>query len=376
MQPRCWAEIDLEALRHNAAVCRTALPAHCGLMAIVKADGYGHGVEAVARALADCVEGFGVANMAEAKALVDAIGDVNAGRILILSPVLPDERILAIDGGFAVSVSNPEEVAGFALAARATGTMARLHAVVDTGMGRMGARPDAFEALVAEIRRTDAETRGAVRLAGVASHFPSADEDAEFTRAQISRFRDMLPTLKLGPEVRVHLANSAGVLGFGREMEFANEARPGLAIFGVSPIARHQPALHPVMAWKTRVTLVRDLAGEDSVSYGRTFIARAPMRAATLAAGYADGYPRSVSGRGAEVLIGGQRCPLLGRVTMDQVVVDVSGMETPPKPGDEAVLMGRQGEEEINATELAEKAGTIPWEILTGITGRVARRYR
>ena len=223
MQPRCWAEIDLEALRHNAAVCRTALPSKCGLMAIVKADGYGHGVEAVARVLADCVEGFGVANVTEAKELVRVLGDIHARRILILSPVLPEERIEAIHGGFSVPVSDREEVEAFVLAAKATGKVAQLHAVVDTGMGRLGAPADQFADLVEFIQQRRTETRGVIHLDGVASHFPSADEDEDFTKAQIERFRGLLETLTLGPEVRVHLANSAGLLRFGHEMEFATE---------------------------------------------------------------------------------------------------------------------------------------------------------
>ncbi|MCB1230686.1 MAG: alanine racemase [Verrucomicrobiae bacterium] len=376
MRPRCWAEIDLEAIRHNAAVCRTAAPPHNRLMAIVKADAYGHGVEAVARALADCVEGFGVANVTEAEGLAKTLGTVHAGRVLILGPVLPEERIPAIDGNFAVPVSNHEEVDAFLLAAKAVGKSARVHAVVNTGMGRMGAQPEALPDLIEHIRNLKEQTRGAIVLDGVASHFPSADEESEFTRSQIARFQALIASLKLGPEVRIHLANSAGLLEFGPQLGFTTESRPGLAIYGVAPVARHQSRLHPAMMWKTRVTLVREIQPGDTISYGRTFVAKAPMRAATLAVGYADGYPRSLSGNGADVLIGGRRCPLLGRVTMDQVIVDVTDLPTPPLPGDEVVLMGQQENEIIHAAELAEKAGTIPWEILTGITGRVARRYR
>lgn len=345
-------------------------------MAIVKADGYGHGVEAVARALSDCVQSFGVANVGEALELAGVLGDAHAWRVLILSPLLPGERIDAISGGFAVTVSHQEEVDGFLLAAKAAGKAARLHAVVDTGMGRMGERMEDFPALVDRIRQLEAESRGAVCLAGVASHFPSADEDADYTRAQIARFRGLLDELKLPALVRIHLANSAGLLGFSADIAFTTEARPGLALYGVSPLPRHQAALRPAMTWKTRVSLVRRLEPGDSVSYGRTHIADRPLVAATLAAGYADGYPRAVSGRGAEVLIAGRRCPLLGRVTMDQMVVDVSSLPGPPAPNQEVVLMGTQENETISAGELAEKAGTIPWEIFTGITRRVARRYR
>ncbi len=375
MDLRCWAEIDAEALRHNAGVCRAALPAGGGIMAIVKADAYGHGLTETARALTEHVENFGVANLAEARELAEALGDPAAAseRVLILSPLLPAERADAVAEGYAVSVSDEAEVAAFAEAAAAAGKVARLHAVVDTGMGRIGAPIDEFSALIDAIR-TDS---GPVKLEGVASHFPSADEDAAFTHGQIARFRELIAGLALGGEVRVHLANSAGLLGFGAELGFTTEARPGLALYGISPLpdSTASSQLRPAMTWKTRVTLVREVAPGDSISYGRDCVAERAMRTATLSVGYGDGYPRSLSGRSAAVLIGGKRCALLGRVTMDQVVVDVSTLPESPAPGDEAVLMGRQGAEEIRATELAATAGTIPWEIFTGITSRVTRRY-
>lgn len=374
MTSRCWAEIDLEALRHNADACREAVRPGCALMAIVKAGGYGHGLSAVARALDDRVESFGVATLAEARHLSEALGGSSAKRVLILSPLLPEERDEAVAAGYAVPVSNLEEVAAFAAAAQRAGVTAQVHAVVDTGMGRMGASPAKLPGMVQAIRETEG-----LALDGVASHFPSADEDETFSREQLDGFRGLVEALDLAPGTRIHLGNSAGLLRFGDAMDFTNEARPGLAIYGIAPVPGQVlgETLRPAMAWKTRVTLVREVAAGDSISYGRTFIADRPLRAATLAAGYGDGYPRALSGKRTEVLVAGKRCPLLGRVTMDQVVVDVSGVpEGEAIPGAEVVLMGTQGEETISAEELAEKAGTIPWEILTGITGRVARVYR
>lgn len=373
MHSRCWAEINLEALRHNAALCREAAPSGSALMAIVKAGGYGHGLAAVSRALDDRVDSFGVANLAEARELVAALGETAAERVLILSPLLPEEREEAAANGFAVAISNREEAAEFDAAARRLGKVAAVHVVVDTGMGRMGVALDEAENLVRQVQNLEGLTLG-----GLASHFPSADEDEAFSRQQMARFGELLADLGLDSDVRVHLGNSAGLLRFGSEMGFTTEFRPGLAIYGVSPLSDCAVAgnLRPAMTWKTRVTLVREVKPGDSISYGRTFIAERPLRAATLAAGYGDGYPRSLSGRDTEVLIGGSRCPILGRVTMDQIVVDVSGLgDEDVSPGAEVVLMGRQGAESIGASELAEKAGTIPWEILTGITGRVARVY-
>lgn len=338
-------------------------------MAIVKANAYGHGLPEVVAALADRFSWFGVANFHEAKCARNAVGG-RAAEFLILGPAAPEEVELIAAEGFHGSVSLPEEVDAYSAAAEKLGLAARLHAVVDTGMGRMGALPDAFPALVERIRRDPF-----CRLDGIASHFPSADEDKLFTRNQIARFRSLLESVRPEPGCHIHLSNSAGLLGFQEEMPFATLARPGLALYGVSPLPRVGRDLKPVMSLKTRVTLVRDLPAGTGVSYGRTFVTSRPTRVATLAAGYGDGYPRHLSGQSVSVLVGGKRCPLLGRVTMDQILVDVSRMDG-VKRGDEAVLIGCQGDEDISVEEIAEKAGTIPWEILTGITSRVVRVYR
>lgn len=372
---RCWAEIDLEALRDNARRCRelagirgdepSSGPAP-EIMAIVKADAYGHGLERVAATLADRVDWFGVANVREAARARGAAGvDVP---ILILSPPTPGEVPAIVEGGFSISISSVEEVRRFDEAARIGNTKARLHAVADTGMGRMGALPENFASLVGAVRSADH-----CELEGVETHFPSADEDAGFTRTQIGAFAELIEDLALPGGCRVHLGNSAGLLAFQRETPFANLSRPGLAIYGISPIPDLVAGLRPTLQLKTRVTLVREIPAGTSISYGRTFISDHPMRVATLGVGYGDGYPRHLSGRGADVLLRGRRCPLLGRVTMDQVVVDVSHLEKAPDPGEEAILIGASGEERITVEELASRAGTIPWEILTGITSRVER---
>lgn len=365
--PRCVASIDLGALRYNAAVCASLAGPRCGILAIVKADAYCHGIHEVVAALAGTVRGFGVANLGEARKAREAAGD-RAGLILVLSPATPEEVPCLVAEGFSGAVSTSEEVEAYATAAATLGIPAKIHAVADTGMGRMGSLPDHFAELVRSIHEHPACT-----LEGIASHFPSADEDAEYTRNQIARFRDLVDSL--GQEdCEVHLANSAGLIGFSKEIPFATLARPGLALYGVSPLPEAGVDLHPVMTLRTRVGLVREVPAGTGISYGRTFISGRPMIIATLAAGYGDGYPRHLSGAGAEVLIKGKRCPLLGRVTMDQIVVDVSDAG-PVQAGDEAILMGRQGSETITADELAAKAGTIPWEILTGITSRVVREY-
>ena len=206
-----------------------------------------------------------------------------------------------------------------------------------------------------------------LEIEGIGSHLPSADEDPDFTRRQIAAFHEILD--RIGGASRFkwrHLLNSAGLLGYERGL--CNLARPGLMIYGVSPLPGFQHRLATVMTLKSRVTLLRTLPAGHGVSYGRQFVTVRPTRVATVGIGYGDGYPRHVSGKGAEVFIQGRRCPILGRVTMDQIMVDVT--EAPGVcEGDEVEMFGPN----IPVTEIAEKAGTIAWEIFTGITPRVMR---
>lgn len=364
---RAWAEIDLAALAENARACVRIAGENVRLMAVVKADGYGHGITEVASALAPLPEvwGFGVANLEEAQTIAAAIGNEQA--VLILGPLLPEERKAAVTGGFAVEVSSEDEARAFCEIGARCERSVSVHVTVDTGMGRMGVLPGSFSALVNCVR----ELNG-LSLDGVATHFPSADEDENFTRQQIAEFRELVESADLPSSVLVHAANSAGALAFSEALNFTQLVRGGLALYGVAPVAPHADELQPLLELKSRVTLVRDLPAGHGVSYGRTFITERPTAVATVGIGYGDGYPRGLSGNGAEVLIGEQRCPVLGRVTMDQIMVDVSALETRPAAGEEVTLIGG----DIGVAEIAEKAGTIPWEILTGITQRVTRVYR
>lgn len=368
--PRCWAEIHLSALKQNARTCAALAGEHCGLMAIVKADAYGHGLEAVSTALSTEVDWFGVANVREAFRARKAIGDAEVG-ILVLSSATPEEIPEIVEAGFSGSVSSLGEVERYAEAARDRNRKARLHAVADTGMGRMGALKDEFPQLVSAIQ----ESADCI-LEGVETHFPSADEEEDFTRAQIETFREILAGLNLDDKCHIHLGNSAGLLGFQEMLPFATLARPGLALYGISPLPNVAASLSPALTLKSRIALIREIPEGTSISYGRTYISERPMRTATLGVGYGDGYPRHVSGQGAEILIEGKRCPLLGRVTMDQIVVDISQCSAEVSCGDEVVLIGTQGDEKISTEEIASKAGSIPWEILTGITSRVERLYQ
>jgi alanine racemase len=201
-----------------------------------------------------------------------------------------------------------------------------------------------------------------------------SNEDAEYTRDQLLRFGKIVKQFRAAvPEnYKAHVLQSAGLLAFADPM--FDIVRAGIILYGISPLPEFQKLFKPAMTWKTRIALVRDMPKGSSISYGRTFITPRKMRVATLSAGYADGYPRHLSNRDAEVLVRGQRCALLGRVTMDLMMIDVSKIQN-VQAGDEVVLMGRDGNEEVSCTELAERTGTITWEITTRIGARVRRVY-
>lgn len=356
--PRAWAEIDLAALASNLRVARDA--AGTDLMVVVKAGAYGHGLEEIARRLAaEDVAFFGVANVGEARRIRKAGVDT---RIYLLGPTWAGEREEIVARGWTPSLSTLEEAAHFDGLARAAGVRLKAHLTVDTGMGRGGFLPAALPAAMVEL-----EKLAHLEIEGVGSHLPSADEDPEFTRVQIANYRAVVESIG-GPERFRwrHLLNSAGLLGYDRGL--CNLARPGLMLYGVSPLPGFQDKLATVMTLKSRVTLVRTLPPGHGVSYGRQFVTTRPTQVATIGIGYGDGYPRHVSGQGAEVWVGGRRCPILGRVTMDQIMVDVTDADNVAE-GDEVEMFGPH----IPVDEVAAKAGTIVWEILTGITPRVAR---
>ena len=360
---RCWAEIDRSALRRNVAFLRQKFGSGVEFLAVVKANAYGHGMIEVARTIADQANIFGVANLEEATALRGAVQNP----IAILGPALPEERPAIAQRAFIPSVSTLEEALDFDRVAG--GRKVPIIFKVDTGMGRMGT-------LAAEALHVFQQVAALpnLKIHSISTHLPVSDEDAEFTRQELSDFAKLVDRFRsdIPGNYKVHALPSAGVLAFGDpSFDFV---RAGLMLYGISPLPGFQKTLRPVLTWKTRIGLVRDMPKGSSISYGRTFTTPRPMRVATLTAGYADGYPRHLSNREAAVLVHGQRCPLLGRVTMDLMMIDVSKIEG-AEVGDEVVLMGRQGSEEISCIELAERANTITWEITTRIGSRVRRVF-
>lgn len=362
---RSWAEIDLQALQHNFRHVREWAGADSGIIAVVKANAYGHGLIPVVHELRDQACAFGVAGLEEALTVRRTAPNAE---VLILGPAAPEERLRIVREKFLPSISSLDEARAFASLAGADGI--DLEAVVDTGMGRIGIpEPNALEVL-GKIARIPG-----VRLHGISTHFPCADSDDAFTLAQIKRIEEIGQLLAKQEQFDgfLHYLNSAGLLRHGPSRP-GRRLRIGLLLYGVSPLGDDHPGLEPVMTWKTVVTLVRDLPKHHGVSYGRTYITPGPARVATLAVGYADGYSRHFSSTGASVLIQGTRCPVLGRVTMDQIVVDVTALDN-VAPGEEAVLLGRQSGQQISANELAALEGGIPWELLCRVGHRVARRH-
>ena len=360
---RCWAEIDRSALRHNAGVVREKLGLGVQLLAVVKANAYGHGMVGVAEALAKEAQIFGVANLEEATTLRREVWHP----IIILGPALPEERLPIVEGGFIPSVSTLEEAQEFDRAAKESPVA--INFVIDTGMGRMGVPEAEATALFQKVAALPN-----FKIHSLSTHLPVSNEDADFTHAELAQFAELVKKLRaeFPGDYKVHALPSAGVLAFS-DPPF-DIVRAGLMLYGIAPLQGFQELLRPVMTWKTRIALIRDMPAGHGISYGRTFITPREMRVATLSAGYADGSPRHLSNRDAAVLVRGQRCALLGRVTMDLMMIDVSHIDG-AAVGDEVVLMGSQGDHEISATELAERANTITWEITTRIGSRVRRVY-
>lgn len=368
---RCWAEIDLAALERNLKLIRASLPPHIRYVAVVKADAYGHGLHhAAAHLMHAGADLFAVANVTEAAAL----RELGPGwPILVLSPLLPGEEGALLENDVAATLSNPDELARLDAAAAAARRSVSVHLKIDTGMGRVGV----WHEQAPELYRRITAARH-VRLDGVFTHFASPDDDPAFTAEQRRRFLAALDKCEgLDPaRLFVHADNSAGIESMAGSGPF-NAVRIGLLQFGVLPHPNSllaQVRTEPVFSFHTRVGLVKRLPQGTTISYGRTHTLRRDTTIAVLCAGYADGVPRAASNRG-QVLVRGARCPILGRVTMDQTIVDVTDVPA-VNAGDEAMLVGRQATEEISLSEFSRNADTIPWETLTSVTKRVPRLYK
>ena len=364
-----WAEVDLDAIAHNVGHLRIAA-APAEVWAVVKADGYGHGAVEVSRAALTAGAGGLCVALASEGVILRRAG-IEAP-ILVLSEQPPEvlDDLVAHDLTATVSTADGIDRMAAAVVERRAAAHA-VHLKVDTGMHRVGARPDDVAALVARI----AGHAPALRLDGVFTHLAVADERANpYTDAQLERFDSVLAALPAIDELSIHAANSAAALI--RPDSRRSLVRAGIALYGISPgpeVDELAATLRPALALKARVSFVKRMAAGDRLSYGLRHILVSPATVATVPIGYADGVRRNLSGSGAAVLIGGERREIVGTITMDQLMVDCGDDQV--AVGDEVVLLGRQGDEEIRAEEWAATLRTIGYEVVCGIGARVPRRY-
>ncbi len=362
-----WVDVDLVAVRHNVRVLLAIAPSGSKLMAVVKADAYGHGAVPVSRAALEAgAWGLAVARVREGVALRDA--GITAP-ILVQSYTPIRELATALEHDLAITVSGLQTALALSSLGIATGRDARLHLKVDTGMHRYGVLPEEAVAFAARLAALPG-----VCLEGVYTHYATADEDDSALYAQQAvRFADSVHALELRglrPPL-VHAANSAAAIS-GREPPW-DAVRAGIALYGVQPSEWSTLDLHPVMSLKAEVGRVLDVQEGEGVSYGQHYRAATRMAAAVITCGYADGYMRSLGGTG-EVLLAGRRCRVLGHVCMDSLVVGLPG-DLELVVGAEAVLLGSQGAERVSAEELSQRAGTIAYELLCAMGRRPDRRY-
>lgn len=358
-----WAEIDLQAYKHNLQKVRRLVGPEVKILALLKADAYGHGALPLglfAQKNQLC-QFFGVASVEEGMALRK--GGITLP-ILILGSLYPFEAFeYAIENDLSVAIASQEAAQAVIKAARKLGKRARCHIKLDSGMGRIGTR----SGRVMQVVQTLAAEK-LIELEGLFTHLSSVDTDKAYTEEQIRIFKDTMQQVRTQHiAVKIfHMAASPAILL--RPDTYCDMVRAGHAAFGL------EDGFKPLLSLKSRIVFLKNVTAGASISYNRSFIAPHDMKVATIAFGYGDGYPRALSNK-AEVLIQGKRCRILGNITMDMCMVDVTKIPT-PRVGDEVVLIGGQGTEKILARELAGKAGTIDYEITTALMPRVPRIYK
>jgi len=364
-----WAEIDLSAVTHNVQEIRGRVGPDVQIMAVVKANAYGHGAVEVAKAvLAGGANQLGVASADEGLQLRYA--GVKAP-ILVLFPISPGEVSTVMRAGLMVTLYDLSLARAVSDAAAKGGTPILVHLKVDTGMGRQGLLP---EEVVDFVKKLNSMPN--LLLQGIFTHLASADaKDKSYTLFQIKRFSEVLAALKKNSLTvpLMHVANSAAICDYPEI--FYNMVRPGLAIYGLYPSSEVSRAinLRPAMTLKSRIIRLKTMPAGSSISYGCTYRTKKEARIATVAIGYGDGYSRSHSNKGT-MLVRGQRAPVVGRVCMDTCMIDVTPISE-VQLGDEVVIIGAQGQETITVEEVAASIGTINYEVVTAVSARVPRVY-
>lgn len=358
-----WADIDLGAYKRNLQKIRAKVGPDVKILALLKADAYGHGALPLGKFAQanNLCQFFGVASVEEGLALRE--GGITLP-VLVLGSLYPFEAFeYAVKYDLSVAVASLEAAKAVKAAARKIGKKARCHVKQDSGMGRIGTRRGGVMRVIEELNGDEF-----IELEGLFTHLSSVDSDAAYTEEQIGYFRDTMTNVRLRkiPVQICHMAASPAIEL--RPDTYCDMVRAGHASFGLAD------GFEPVLSLKTRIVFAKDVAAGASISYNRSFIAPMPMKVATVAIGYGDGYLRALSNKG-EVLIRGKRCRILGNITMDMCMADVSSVPD-ARVGDEAVLIGKQGGEEILAREVAQKAGTIDYEVTTQLMPRVKRFYK
>ncbi|MCI8901062.1 MAG: alanine racemase [Lachnospiraceae bacterium] len=373
---RAWAEIDLDALQFNVASIRKCIDQGTKIIAVIKTDGYGHGASQIAQLLEDerQVWGYAVATAEEAFSLrADGIQKP----ILILGYTFPYSYGQMISGQVRATVFTCEAAEALSDIAVASGQICRIHIKIDTGMTRIGIHPD--DEGVALIRRI-AGLPG-LEIEGIFTHFATADEaDRTKTYHQMTLFREYVDRIERDLGIRIpmrHCSNSAGIV----EIPEANmdAVRAGIILYGLWPSDEVQTdgkiQLRPMLSLKSRVVYVKTVPEGQEISYGGTFTTTRDTRVATVCIGYGDGYPRSLSNLG-DVIIKGQRVPILGRVCMDQFMIDVTDVRVPVRVGDQVTLIGREGDACITMEELGALSGRFNYELACDIGKRIPRIYK
>lgn len=372
--PSVWAEIDLKAISHNVSELRRITCKEAKLMAVVKADGYGHGaIETANEALKSGAECLGVARIEEGIELRKAGIGVPI-MVFGYTPMAFIDKLMAFQ--LIQSASTTDYAQRLSDIAVAHGSKAKIHIKVDTGMGRLGFKVYEEKTVINEI--ASIFRMPGLKIEGIFTHFACADAaDKSYTFKQLEQFYDLLSRLgRAGLEFPIrHTANSAAVIDVPEA--HLDMVRPGIALYGLYPsdrVDKSRIRLIPAMTLKTRVAHIKKVPAGIRVSYGGTFKTSKPTSIATVSIGYADGYNRLLSSKG-QMLLHGQKAPVVGRVCMDLTMLDV-GHITKIQQGDEVVVFGKQGEEHILADELAAALNTINYEIVTALTHRVPRLYK
>jgi len=375
MQPT-KVTISLKAIKNNVDTIRRKIGKGVKILACVKTDAYGHGIEKVSKAIQKKVDYFGIASIDEG-AILRKIGIKLP--ILVLNCILPEDAKEVVNHNLSQTLCSLDIAYALDKEASKKNKKVKVHIDIDTGMGRIGiSQPDTMDFI-----RKVSKLNNLI-IEGIYTHFPSADDNGNFTHKQIKIFGQVLKKIKaIGIDIPIkHTANSAAIMNFPKS--YFNMVRPGLMLYGYYPSTNVKKTvkLKPAFSLMTKIVCLRKLPKGTTISYGRTFTTKRPSLIATLPIGYGEGYSRALSNKG-EVLVQGKRVPVVGRVCMDQLVIDVTKIPN-VKTGDEVILIGGQtphqnkfgAGQEITVEEVAELAGTIPYEIVCMVGKKTKREYK